>query len=98
MDGQYRSNNLLLIEILTLNKYSTALSGLLKLARIALRTCSCSKPIAIMFVTASSYSCPVTRALSALQALMSDAEAVVSEACVRRDSETEGSLLASVEL
>lgn len=49
----------------TPNKYSTALSGLLKLALRALRTCSLSKPIVIISVTMFSYCCPVTSALSA---------------------------------
>ena len=45
----------------TLNRYSTALSGLLKLAVSALTTCSLSNPMAMMLVTIASYSGPRTK-------------------------------------
>lgn len=41
-------------------RYSTALSGLLKLALMAFWTCSFSKPISTMLLTAASNSAPVT--------------------------------------
>lgn len=62
---------------------------------MALCTCSLSKPMLTICVTASSYNCPVTRALSALVVLISDlTDAELSDAAVKLDSDT----VASVEL
>ena len=64
--------------MLTPRQYSTALSGLLKLALSAWTTLSRVKPMPIMAATIDSYSVPVTSVLSADWILASGAPPVAA--------------------
>ena len=81
---------------LTVIRYSTALSGLLKLARSALTTLSLSNPIDMIFTTIFSYSEPVTNADSACVILNPVAvvllDVVLKRAIIQELSVIEGDL------